>query len=153
MEFYSYKSEDCSSHFDIGYLWSSAKGKNKSISSIWTYFKKHKDPSCMFVDWPQNKKKNRRGIFHNHFRKKAFHILLGTGVDICTNPSQHKSFSLVWQLLQWNQHPRIKSEIPFTCWSKIISPRNFQNRHKTMNIHRESLKNVKLSRLLKIMFS
>lgn len=41
-------------------------------------------------------------------------LLLGTDVDICTDPLQHKSFSLVWQLLQWTHHPKIKNEIPFT---------------------------------------
>lgn len=149
MEFYSYKSEDCSSHFDTGYLWSSAKGKNKSISSICTYLKKAQRPFLNVCSLAPQNKKNRRGIFYIHFRKKNFCILLGTGVCICTNPSQHKNFSLVWQLLQWNQHPKIKSEIPFTCWNKIISLRNFQNKLKTMTIHKESLKSIKLSRLLK----
>lgn len=41
-------------------------------------------------------------------------VLLGTGVGICTNPSQHKNFFLAWQVLQWNQSPKVKGEILFT---------------------------------------
>lgn len=131
MEFYSYKNEDCSSHFDIGYLWSSARGKNKSISSIRTYRKTTKTLLQVSSVAPQNKE----NILEKEKKQHSI-LLLGTGVGICTNLSQHKNFSLVWQLLQWNHYPKIKSEILFTCCSKIISVRNFKNKLKIMNTHK-----------------
>lgn len=89
-----------------------------------THTKRHKDPPDMFSYQRSKMRKTERQEF-TFKREKHPVVLLGTDVGICTNPSQHRSSSLVWQWLLWDHHPKTQSETPLTQ-RRIL--RKFQNK-------------------------